>query len=135
MSLTVTATNFSFAVGVAHKKNVVVWSANAQDTSLHPTAADNSALTVDIPAALLSSPVTAKVRVEVWDDQADAPDRTTDSVSFSVTNPAPAQPVINSISPTSAASGTPGPYHNRDRIKLQSRRQQFPLGRGLVCER
>ena len=60
-----------------------------------------------MPSDLLINSVTAKIWVEIWDDMGDAPDRTSNSVSFDVTLTLPGTPSISSISPSSAVAGSP----------------------------
>ena len=97
---------FSF-VNAGHLFSQVVWSANGTDTPLATTFVSDSKLTGIVPATLLVSPVQAKVRVEIWDKQGDAPSRTSSSVPFSVTTASAASPVITSIAPESVTAGSP----------------------------
>jgi hypothetical protein len=97
--------NFTFS-GSSPKFSQVVWSQGGIDTSLLTTFVSSSQLTAILPAPLLASAVTAKVRVEIWDAQGDAPIATSSSVSFQVTSTTPT-PSISSISPSTVAAGSP----------------------------
>ena len=106
LTLTVSGSkNFTFS-SAAHKFSQVVWSQGGIDTSLLTTFVSSSQLTAILPAPLLASAVTAKVRVEIWDAQGDAPIATSSSVYFQVTEPNP-NPSISSISPSTVAAGSP----------------------------
>ena len=106
LALIVTATQqFSFT-SADHKFNQVVWMANGTDTALTTTFLSSSRLTAVVPATLLTNPLQAKVRVEVWDIMEDVPDATSSSVTFSVTSASAASPSITSISPESANAGS-----------------------------
>lgn len=97
---------FSFT-SATHKFNRAVWSANGTDTTLALTFVSSSQITAMVPSALLTSPVEAKVRVEIWDRQGDAPEATSSSVPFSVTLPSSGTPSITSISPSTVSAGSP----------------------------
>ena len=98
--------DFTFS-SAAHKFSQVVWSQGGIDTLLLTTFVSDSQLTAILPAPLLASAVTAKVRVEIWDVQGDAPIATSSSVPFQVTSPPPPTPSISSISPSTVAAGSP----------------------------
>lgn len=107
--LTVTITGsqrFSFT-SAAHKFNHAVWSANGSDATLATTFVSSSQITATVLSALLTSPVQAKVRVEIWDRQGDGPEATSSSVPFSVTLPSIGTPSITSISPSTVTAGSP----------------------------
>jgi len=57
---------FTFAQGRV-RYNTVVWSQGGIDTPLLTTFVSSSQLTATVPAALLASPVTATIHVEIWD--------------------------------------------------------------------
>jgi hypothetical protein len=104
LTLTVTGTNF--ISGKTHKYNAVGWSANGSETLLSTTYVSGTQLTAIVPAALLSEPVTAQVRVEIWDNRAgggDPPDSVSNWENFSVNSP-----VAATISPSSDTLGTNG---------------------------
>jgi hypothetical protein len=103
-TLTITGSNFTFT-DAAHKLNKVIWSASGTRTSLQGTFVNNSKLTAIIPAALLTTPGTVQVHVEIWDE--DGPESTSASVVFSVNAPVPGTPSISSIAPTSVTVGSP----------------------------
>ena len=84
LDLTITVMGANFIEGVAHKHNVVVWTANGTSTFLVTTFVTSSELTAVIPAALLSNSVTAQLDVEVWDFMGDAPERTSNVTPFVV---------------------------------------------------
>jgi len=64
LTLTVSGSkNFTFS-SAAHKFSQVVWSQGGIDTSLLTTFVSSSQLTAILPAPLLASAVTAKMRVE-----------------------------------------------------------------------
>ena len=98
--------DFTFS-SAAHKFSKVVWSQGGIDTSLLTTFVSSSQLTAILPAPLLANAVTAKVRVEIWDVQGDAPIATSSSVPFQVTSTPPPTPSISSISPSTVAAGSP----------------------------
>jgi IPT/TIG domain len=102
--LNVTGTNFA---NQQHDQSVVVWSANGSNTFLQTTVTSSTELTAVIPAALMASPVTAKVSVQTGDPLASFPLSTSDSVIFTVTAISPGSTAISAISPMSAAAGSP----------------------------
>jgi hypothetical protein len=111
LTLTVSGSkDFTFSSGT-HNFSQVVWSQGGVDTPLLTTFVSSSQLSAILPASLLAIAVTAKVRVEVWDVQGNAPIATSSSVTFPVTSapkPAPAPtPSIASISPSTVAAGSP----------------------------
>jgi len=106
VTVTITGQQFSFTTA-PHKFNRVVWSVNGSDTILAITFASGSQITVVVPSALLTTPVEAKVRVEIWDRQGDAPEETSSSISFSVNLPPVGTPSITSISPSTVRAGSP----------------------------
>ena len=69
------------------------------------TFASGSRLIATVPATLLVRPIEAKVRVEIWDRQGDAPIATSSSVPFQVTQSPPSANI--SIFPESAMAGSP----------------------------
>src|SRR5262249_1800046 len=104
---TIKASQTFLFFSAAHRFSQVVWSANGSDTRLATSFVSGSELTAIVPATLLVSPVQAKVRVEIWDLQGNAPVPTSSSVSFQVAStPAPA-PSISSISPSAVSAGSP----------------------------
>jgi hypothetical protein len=108
LTLTVSGSeNFTFP-SAAHKFSQVVWSQGGIDTPLLTTFVSSSQLTAILPGSLLASAVTAKVRVEIWDAQGDAPIFTSSWVPFQVTSSLPPTPVpsISSISPSTVAAGS-----------------------------
>jgi IPT/TIG domain len=106
LTLTVSGSkNFTF-FSAAHKFSLIVWSQGGIDTSLLTTFVSSSQLTAILPAPLLASDVTAKVRVEIWDVQGDAPIATSSSVPFQVTSAPTPTPSISSISPSTVAAGS-----------------------------
>jgi len=96
---------FSFT-SAAHKVNKVVWLANGTETPLSATFVSSSQLSAFLPATLLTDAVTAKLRVEIWDRQGDAPIAISSSVPFQVTPPSIPAPSISSISPSTVAAGS-----------------------------
>ena len=104
LNLIVSGSNF--VVGVPHTHNVVVWSANGSDTVLTLSSVSESQLVVVIPAALLNTPIMARVRVEIWDVMGDAPEATSNSVSFTVNPPASGNASISPSSDTLGRKGT-----------------------------
>jgi hypothetical protein len=74
---------------------------------LATTFVSSSQITAIVPLALLTSSVEAKVRVEIWDRQGDAPEATSSSVAFSVTLPSSGGASITSISPSTVTAGSP----------------------------
>ena len=104
LTLTITGSHFAFT-SVSHEFNQVVWSANGSDTSLATTFVSSTQVAAVIPAALLTSAIQAKVRVEIWDIQGDMPQATSSSVAFSVTKTPVGKLSVSSISPASAIAG------------------------------
>ena len=100
--------NFTFS-SATHKLNRVVWSEAGIDTPLLTTFVNSSQLTAILPAPLLASAVTAKVRVEIWDMQGDAPIATSSLIPFQVMSSVPSTPApsISSISPSIVSAGSP----------------------------
>jgi hypothetical protein len=108
LKLTITGSPaFPFA-SAAHKVNKVVWLANGVETQLPTAFVSSSELTAVITASLLADAVTAKVRVEIWDLQGDAPIATSSTVPFRVASAASSIPTpsISSISPSTAVAGS-----------------------------
>jgi hypothetical protein len=103
LTLTVTGSHFA---GEPHNRSVAAWSTNGSNTFLATTFVSGTQLTAVIPAALLSSPITATVFVETGDPMGDVFLKS-DSVAFIVTTLAPGSPLISSISPTNAEAGSP----------------------------
>lgn len=95
---------FSFTDG-GPQFDKAIWVANGTETHLTTTFASASRLIATVPATLLVRPIEAKVRVEIWDRQGDAPIATSSSVSFQVTQSPPSANI--SISPESAMVGSP----------------------------
>src|SRR5215469_9735656 len=104
LSLTVNGSNFANGV---HKGSRVVWSANGTDTLLATTFISSNQLIAVVPAALLKNVGTAQVLVETGDPMGDIPLSKSNSVTFSIATPPLGPPSISSISPTSAAAGSP----------------------------
>ena len=107
--LTVTITpskTFSFAGGHIWE-NRVLWSVNGTDTELSSTLISSSQLTAIVPAALLTSPVQAGLRVEVWDHIEGTRVAASGSAAFSVTLEPVPTPSISFISPSTVAAGSP----------------------------
>ena len=98
--LTVTGNGF---VGTIHNKRWPIWSANGTDTILATTFVSNTQLTAVVPAALLSSALTAQVSIQYGDPMGDGPFSKSNSLNFKVT-----QPVPNTVS-VSPSSDTLGP--------------------------
>jgi hypothetical protein len=104
--LTITGSNnFTFFNG--HWQSEVLWSQGGIDTPLLATFASSSQLSATLPAALLASPVTATVRVEIWDRIENTRVATSSSVPFQVTSTFTPTPSISSISPSTVAAGSP----------------------------
>jgi hypothetical protein len=97
LQLSVTGANFDAG---ARRVNQIVWSANGVATRIPATFNSTTRLTVILPAVLLKAPVAANLTVEIWDVTGDAPLATSNTVKFSVTNPA------ITISPTTATAGS-----------------------------
>ena len=98
--LTVTGNGF---VGTIHNKRWPIWSASGTDTILATTSVSNTQLTAVVPAALLSSALTAQVSIQYGDPMGDGPFSKSNSLNFKVT-----QPVPNTVS-VSPSSDTLGP--------------------------
>lgn len=98
LKLSVTGSNFEAG---AHRVNQIVWTAKGVSTPISATFLSSTQLTVVLPAKLLASLVTANLAVEVWDNMSDAPLARSNSVKFTVSQPA----II--ISPRTAAAGSP----------------------------
>lgn len=110
LTLTISGSkDFTFS-SAAHKVSKVVWSQGGIDTSLLTTFVSSSMLTAVVPAHLLASAATAKVRVESWDMQGDAPIATSSLAPFQVTASPPSatpRPSISSITPSTVTAGSP----------------------------
>jgi len=107
LTLTVTAVGALTFFGDPHNKSQVVWSANGNDTVLTTTFVSPTELRAMIPAALLANPIIANVAVETGDPLGSAPLAKSGSVSFTVSRFTSGLPSISSVSPTSAAVGSP----------------------------
>jgi hypothetical protein len=108
LTLTISGSkNFPFFNG--HRGSEVLWSQDGVDTPLPTTFVSSSRLTAIVPAALLSSPVTTKVRVQIWDRIENTIVDTSSQVAFQVTTSPPPTPVpsISSISPSAVSAGSP----------------------------
>ncbi len=92
-------------MGTAHNVRGPVWSANGTDTNLAETFVSETQLTAVIPAALLSSAVTAQVFIEFGDPMGDDPLSKSNSLSFHVP---PATAATTSISPALSTLGPKG---------------------------
>jgi len=79
---------FTFAQGRV-RYNTVVWSQGGIDTPLLTTFVSSSQLTATVPAALLASPVTATIHVEIWDRIEGTAVATSRFVPFQVTSSRP----------------------------------------------
>ena len=101
LSLTLTGSNF---LGGVKFSSQVVWAANGNNVILVTNRDSSTQLTAVIPAALLKNPVTAKVFVQVV-DQDGTPQSTSKPINFSVNSPASA---IDSIFPSSDTLGRMG---------------------------
>ena len=107
LNLTITASpTFSFAGG-GHWFNKVLWSANGSETELSATSISSSQLTAIVPAMLLTAPLQANLRVEIWDRIEGTRVRTSSSVPFQVTSTPAPTPFIFSISPSTIVAGSP----------------------------
>jgi Galactose oxidase, central domain len=104
LMLSVTGSNF---LGERHNLSQAAWSANGSITFLATTYVSSTQLTVVVPAALLSNPITAQVLVETGDPMGDIALAKSNSLSFSVNKTSPGSASITSLSPTSAAPGSP----------------------------
>lgn len=97
---------FTFAEGEVHYSTVVWWQ-NGVETPLLTTFVNSSQLTAIVPAALLASPVTGKVFVQIWDRIENTLVASSSAIPFRVTsNPATPSPTISSISPSTIAAGS-----------------------------
>jgi trimeric autotransporter adhesin len=107
LTLTVTGSHFTFRQGLVHY-SIVVWSQGGIRTPLSTAFVSSSQLTATVPAALLASPVTADIHVEVWDRIEGTLAAMSSSVPFQVTSSPPATPVpsISSISPSTVSAGS-----------------------------
>jgi trimeric autotransporter adhesin len=109
VTLTISAlNNFAFHNGIWHSN--VLWSQGGVDTPLLATFVSSSQLTAVVPAALMVDAVTAKVRVEIWDNVEGTRVATSSSVPFRVSSTSItsiATPSISSISPSTASAGSP----------------------------
>lgn len=109
VTLTISAlNNFAFHNGIWHSN--VLWSQGGVDTPLLATFVSNSQLTALVPAALIVDPVTAKVRVEIWDNVEGTRVAASSSVPFRVSSTSItsiATPSISSISPSTVSAGSP----------------------------
>lgn len=85
------------------KRSVVVWVGNGGRTPLQATFVSSTQLTAAVPAALMTDVVTARVFVETWAGQEDAPRSTSGDAFFTVF---PGTPAIRSISPVSVPAGS-----------------------------
>src|SRR5262250_1511351 len=66
LTLTIQAVNnFTFHNGIW--QSLVLWTQDGVDTPLQASFVNSSQLAAIVPAALLASPVTATIRVEIWD--------------------------------------------------------------------
>ena len=107
VTLTIGGSNtFTFAQGGVHY-STVVWSQDDIDTPLLTTFVRSSQLTATVPAALLASPVTATIHVEIWDRIEGTRVATSTSVPFQVTLTPVPSPFVSSISPSTVAAGSP----------------------------
>ena len=70
-----------------HNKSFVMWSANGSVNLLATTFDSGTQLTAVIPAALLTSPLTAQISVETGDPMGSLPFATSNSITFTVTSP------------------------------------------------
>ena len=104
LTLTIAGLNFDGA-GVIRSR--AVWTSNGTMTPLSTTFVSSNQLTAVIPAALLSNPISAQVSVQDWDSIENVVHAASNSVGFSVSKPLPGSPSIASLSPTSAAPGSP----------------------------
>jgi len=103
--LTISAlNNFTFHNGILHSN--VLWSQGGMETPLVPNFVNSSQLTALVPAALMVNPVTAKVRVEIWDNVEGTRVATSTSVPFQVTSTGAPTPSISSISPSTVVAGS-----------------------------
>jgi len=108
LTLTISGSKtFTFAEGGV-QYSTVVWSQAGVDTPLLTTFVSSSQLTATVPAALLASPVTGNVLVQIWDRIQNSLVASSSRVPFQVTStPATPTPAISSISPSTIAAGSP----------------------------
>ena len=99
LQLTVRGSNFD---GSGVIQSEVVWSVNGSNTFLTRTVDSSTQITAQIPASLLTSPVTVQVFVEKWDRIEGTASEASQTVSFGVTAP------ILSLSPSLETLGTKG---------------------------
>jgi hypothetical protein len=104
LTLTITGSNFD---GEGVIQSQVLWSANGNETTLTRTVNSSSRITAAVPATLLTSPVTAQVWVEAFDQIEQTVNSKSNVVTFSVLSHSTGRPVISSISPASATAGSP----------------------------
>src|SRR5512133_767530 len=108
LTLTISALkNFTFHNGIWHSN--VLWSQGGVDTPLMANFVSSSQLTALVPAALMVNPVTAKVRVEIWDNVEGTRVATSSLAPFQVTSSPPAipNPSISAVSPPTVSAGSP----------------------------
>lgn len=106
LTLTITASKTVSFGGGGPWINKVLWSANGSETELSPTPVSTSQITAIVPSILLTSPVQAQLRIEVWDHIEGALVATSSSVPFQVTSTPASSPSISSISPSTIAAGS-----------------------------
>lgn len=105
LTLTISAlNNFTFHNGIWHSN--VLWRQGGVDTPLVENFVSSSQLTALVPTAFMVNPVTAKVRVEIWDNVEGTRVATSSSVPFQVTSTGDPTPSISSISPSTVAAGS-----------------------------
>jgi hypothetical protein len=104
LKLTLTGSNF---LGGRHNLSQAAWSANGSTTFLATTYVNSTQLTAVVPAAMLSAPVTAQVLVETGDPMGDIALSKSNSVGFRVNKTSSGFASISSLSPSSAATGSP----------------------------
>ena len=107
ITITITASKaFTFAGGHIWE-NRVLWSANGSETELSAALVSSSQLAAIVPSALLTSPIQAKLRVEIWDHIEGTLVSRSSSVTFTATPTPVLSPSISSISPSTVAAGSP----------------------------
>jgi hypothetical protein len=84
LSLTVTGEKF---INENNYHSYTVWSVNGNGTFLSTAHVSDTQLTVVIPAALLISPVTGKISVQLWYKANDSPTSVSNTVDFNVNGP------------------------------------------------
>src|ERR1700730_1642942 len=89
LTLTITGSNFD---GEGVIQSQVVWSANGSDTFLTTTVVSSSQITAVVPGTLLTSPMTAQVWVEAFDQIEKTGNSKSNIVSFSVFTPSAGNP-------------------------------------------